>query len=360
MAECAEKSPDLEIVPLWESLPIAVEALGASRAITPEVAAYVASRLTARWASQGDITPSKAGITLLVDFIPARPTLVPFRYENDGPVTSLGNHFREAFEQFLRYLVARPLGKDVRTPDPASIREIAEALDREYGWFSSAEPGKANTVVASLLRTDKQLAGLLFNPNLYPGLETSKPANSPASPAKPPAAAPTTPPPANPPAPPPTSPPQHQEPRADRDPVAAVNPPVVEDAFVLPPPKSFTQRLDNPTIPPASEEKATQTAPNPTPSPEKRPAPAMNKASPVRSPGVRVQVFASRSKEEADTFLKKLQKAGTTPEIETVDLNEKGIWYRIRLRGYESRDAALAAAEKLRTEGLIRDYWIIP
>jgi cell division protein FtsN len=71
-------------------------------------------------------------------------------------------------------------------------------------------------------------------------------------------------------------------------------------------------------------------------------------------------VFASRSKEEADVLLRRLQKAGTTPELEMVDLKDKGIWYRIRLRGYESRDAALAAAEKLRTDGLIRDYWIVP
>jgi hypothetical protein len=358
MAESIKQSPDLEIVPLWESMPVALEALGASRVITTEIAAYVASRLTARWATQGDLTPSKAGISLLIDFIPARATLVPFRYENDGPVTSLGSHLREAFEQFLRYLVARPLGKEARPPDPASVRAIAEALDREYGWFTSADPGKAGNVVAGLARSDKSLAGLLFNPNLYPGLDTSKPANSPA-PVKPPAAAPAAPPPANEIAPAVTSPPPAPQPNPN--PAAAVNPPAEEDELILPPPKSFTQRLDSPPAPAASEEKKAQSAGSPAAAAEKKPGPAMNKASPGGpGPGVRVQVFASRSKEEADVLLRRLQKAGTTPELEMVDLKDKGIWYRIRLRGYESRDAALAAAEKLRTDGLIRDYWIVP
>jgi hypothetical protein len=53
-------------------------------------------------------------------------------------------------------------------------RDLAEALDREYGWFVDAEPGKAQDVVAKLLLTDEHLAKSLFSPTLYPGLTEKK------------------------------------------------------------------------------------------------------------------------------------------------------------------------------------------
>jgi hypothetical protein len=171
MAEAVKNSPDLEIVPLWESLPIVIEALGSSRTITIENAAYVASRLSARWATQGGVTPDESGVSMLIDFIPSKATVVAFRYEKKGRQASVGDYVREACQQFLRYLVAQPLDDNARMPQPEAVRQVAEAIDREYGWFVPAEPGKSDQVVSALLQSDKQLAGLLFNPNLYPAIQ---------------------------------------------------------------------------------------------------------------------------------------------------------------------------------------------
>jgi hypothetical protein len=83
--------------------------------------------------------------------------------------------FLEAVRQFLRYQAARPvLMKKTRETGVESLKELAEALDREYGWFKEAEPGKAQEVVARLARTDMRLARLLFNPGVYPVLAEGK------------------------------------------------------------------------------------------------------------------------------------------------------------------------------------------
>ena len=171
MAKVSEEAPDLDPVPLWEAMPVAVEAAGNLREITAENAAYIASRLTAKWASQGDLSPTKGGVLMTVDFIPAKSTLIPFRYQKESGIDSLGGHFEDAFDQFLRYLILRPLtrpeGKSVAA---AQMKEVAEAFDREYGWFVTAEPGKSDKVVSELAASDSRLARLLFNPNLYPSV----------------------------------------------------------------------------------------------------------------------------------------------------------------------------------------------
>ena len=68
MAKTSERCQDLEVVPLWETMPVAMDAAGASRAITEETAAYIASRLTAKWATMGEISPTPCRLlSLLVD-----------------------------------------------------------------------------------------------------------------------------------------------------------------------------------------------------------------------------------------------------------------------------------------------------
>jgi hypothetical protein len=112
---------------------------------------------------------------MMVDFIPAKSNQVPFRYQKNTSIDSLGSGFPEAFRQFLRYLVARPLQPAKGSlPNMTSMKTLAEALDREYGWFVDAEPGKAQDVVADLARSDESLARLLFNPSLYPVLGQTK------------------------------------------------------------------------------------------------------------------------------------------------------------------------------------------
>jgi hypothetical protein len=180
MAKELEQAKDLDVVPLWETVPAAAETLGTSRALTPETSAIIAARVNARWAAQSDIEPGQNGLDLRIDFIPGKATLIPFRYENQTRVDSLTPQIREAFEQFLRYMVARPLGgkdRSGKSMEPNQLKELAAALDREYGWFGQADPGKAGVEAEKLARSDGRLARLLFSPTLYPG-SNGRPAGS--------------------------------------------------------------------------------------------------------------------------------------------------------------------------------------
>jgi hypothetical protein len=169
MAQVAQGAPDLEPVALWESMPAALQSLGDSRTITADIAELVATRLTARWATQGDLRPASDALSIRVDFIPSRSTLVPFRYEKEGSIDELDPHFREAFDQFLRYLIVRPLMEEKIQPlDAQKLKEVAEALDVEYGWFEPAKPGEAGKIVEDLAHSNPGLARILFSPTLYP------------------------------------------------------------------------------------------------------------------------------------------------------------------------------------------------
>jgi hypothetical protein len=171
MAEIAAAAPDLEPMPLWESTPAVLQTLGNSRTITEEIAQFTAARLTARWGTVGDLITVNNAPTLRLDFIPSRPSLVPFRYEKPSAINALGPQFQEAFTQFLRYLIVRPLMEDrIRHLDAARLKEVAQALDVEYGWFVAAKPGAAGKVVEDLARSNRDVARLLFNPTLYPVL----------------------------------------------------------------------------------------------------------------------------------------------------------------------------------------------
>ncbi len=414
MAKVSESAPDLETVPLWEAMPVAVEAAGNSRSFTPETAAYVASRLSAKWATEGDLRPAKGGVQVTVDFIPARTTLVPFRYESQASIDSLGNHFADAFDQFLRYLVVRPMIKGANTNiNLKSLRQVVDALDREYGWFVTANPGKSDKVVADLSHSDGRLARLLFNPGLYPGMaaepsaspKVSRPAASTdvekgnARPAPPGPSAQSRAPAASPEASRYSEGSRSPAPRAENadarnpepaktesplppQPPVAPSRPVSQSTFVPPPPRSFSQRLESalPAIavtPPVAMSRRPKTKGTTFPSSaagarqsitvqtgsstgSKRTLPAMNKASPEpRGADFKVQIGAERSKAVADTIAGRLAKDGLASEVVMADLKEKGIWYRIRLHGYDSRTAAEAAGKKLLAEKVIEQYWVV-
>jgi hypothetical protein len=175
MAQEGERAEGLDIIPLWESMPVALNISGASRSFTQESAATVASWLTAKWSTLGEITTTKPGISMIVDFIPARSSEVPFRYTRSGKPDTVGAGFQDAYSQFLRYLVAKPYPR-TRNNDltMTQAKDLAEALDREYGWFVDAEPGKAHEVVTSLMRSDQRLAKSLFSPTLYSELTEKK------------------------------------------------------------------------------------------------------------------------------------------------------------------------------------------
>jgi len=176
LAKTAELSKDIEIIPLWETMSAIRDTAGASRTFNEENAVTVATWVSAKWSVMGSISPkSKNGIATYVDFIPVKDNMVPFRYARTGRLDYLGIGFRSAYRQFLRYLTATP-PKETRkqAPKMTSMRELAEALDREYGWFTEAQPGKAQESVSELMATDPQLARLLFSPTLYPIINQNK------------------------------------------------------------------------------------------------------------------------------------------------------------------------------------------
>jgi hypothetical protein len=172
MAKVSERAQDLVAIPFWESMPVAIQSAGASRIFTEASAESAASWLSAKWSIVGDLSPvPKNRISMYVDFIPSRGHEVPFRYMRTRRLEHIGAGFPLAFTQFLRYLAVRPPQK-AKNDDLSmiSMKPLAEALDREYGWFVSAEPGKAQEIVADLALKDDRLARLLFNPSVYPVL----------------------------------------------------------------------------------------------------------------------------------------------------------------------------------------------
>jgi len=178
MARVSALSQDIDVVPLWQSMPATVEAAGASRSLTSESAAIVASYMSAKWSTLGEFSPAARhnGISMIVDFVPSKPSQVPFRYMKSGRMDVVGSSFPEALNQFLDYLVAKPLdtSKKLQPQTFTSLQPLAEALDREYGWSMDADPGKAQEVVSKLAQSDVRLARALFNPSLYPALAEAK------------------------------------------------------------------------------------------------------------------------------------------------------------------------------------------
>ncbi|MGD0307854.1 MAG: hypothetical protein ABSC02_01085 [Acidobacteriota bacterium] len=175
MDEVAHTASDLEPIPLWESMPVTMQALGNSRTITADMASQIATRLAAKWASAGDLLTADNSVTLRLDFIPAQTTVVPFRYEKPVSGDVLADRLTESFDQFLRYLIVRPLNIDgIRPIEVKTLKEVAEALDAEYGWFTTAKPGVAGKAVEDLQKEAPGLARLLFSPTLYPSLGAIK------------------------------------------------------------------------------------------------------------------------------------------------------------------------------------------
>jgi len=175
MAKESENAQDLTVIPIWQTMATAIATAGASRSFDQDSAASAANWLGAKWAILGTITPTKTRASLTIDFIPGKSNQVAFRYMKKSSLDSFGLCFHEATKQFLRYLSAKapePMKKN--QPNINSIKDLAEALDREYGWFADADPGKAQDIVAELARTDARLARLLFNPTLYPVLAQNK------------------------------------------------------------------------------------------------------------------------------------------------------------------------------------------
>src|SRR5262249_5960246 len=95
MATETDQANAPDVMPLWEPLPVAVETLGTSRALPPEISAVIAVRLNVRWVTQTDLAPGPNGLELRIEFIPAKATMIPFRYDSSTQIESLSSHIHE-------------------------------------------------------------------------------------------------------------------------------------------------------------------------------------------------------------------------------------------------------------------------
>lgn len=394
LTKAAGVSSDLDPVPLWQILPVAVENAGASRVVNPELAGYLASRMGARWAAMSEITLAKSGFTLLVDFIPTKASAYAFRYQKAVSSGTLESNLRQAIDEFLHYQFSEPkIAKEsIAETDAGLLRKIAEALDGDYGWFVPPTPGKAESVAAALSQADSKLARLIFSPMLYP-IVGSPPAPPPAAirpvPQMPPPPPESQKPPETSLAAPPSTAVPAERPIPSPEQVQAV--PAESEvpiAVAVPPPKTFILRVDRPLSlesaavretrdsknprgspaparagPPSTPDRASRTpavgtsiipSKNPTPPPESL-TPQTSQAS-----SFRIQISSLRNRANAEAEVRRLTETGLTALIEEVELGETGIWYRVYLTGFPSRSEALKAAKKLRAESLIHDFLLIP
>ncbi len=101
-------------------------------------------------------------------------------------------------------------------------------------------------------------------------------------------------------------------------------------------------------VPPAAATTAAQSTPRPESTAPTQSAPAAGRYS--------LQASASPSKAEADEFAAKLRQAGLPAYVVSADLGRKGVWYRVRVGGFESAQDALQfaaeAKERARASGL--------
>ena len=171
LAKVGEQFPDLVIIPFWEVMPTAIASAGASRSFNDESASSVANWFGAKWAIMGEITPYKGGFSVIIDFIPAKSTEVPFRYLKTRRMETMGPIFSASLQQFLRYVMGKPFpSSKMDFPGLNKMKPLAEALDKEYGWLVEADPGNAQDAIGEMGPSDKKLARILFNPTMYPSL----------------------------------------------------------------------------------------------------------------------------------------------------------------------------------------------
>jgi len=171
IARASRHIPDIVVVPFWEAMPSAIASAGAARSFNDETAASMANWVGAKWAIMGEISRTKSSYSVNIDFIPAKSMDVPFRYIKKRHLSAMGSDFQAAMRQWFRYATSKwiPLTRQ-KEPGLDRMRSIAEALDREYGWFATAVPGNAQEVVGRLDPSDNDWARLLFNPTMYPSL----------------------------------------------------------------------------------------------------------------------------------------------------------------------------------------------
>jgi hypothetical protein len=171
LVKASRRLPDMVVVPFWEVMPVAVSVAGAARSFDDENASSLANWMSAQWAVMGEIQKTGSSYSVVVDFIPTKSTEIPFRYIKTRRMENIGTTFYLGLRQWLRYATARPIPLlQIKEPGLQKMRALGEALDREYGWFATAEPGNAQALVDELVREDEDWTKLMFSPTMYPSL----------------------------------------------------------------------------------------------------------------------------------------------------------------------------------------------
>ena len=98
----------------------------------------------------------------------------------------------------------------------------------------------------------------------------------------------------------------------------------------------------------------------PAPKPAAAPKPVAEKpvaAAPAASGSYVLQIGAYKSQADADTAWRSYKAkhaallAGYGPDVAQADLGDKGIWYRLRIAGFASKDVASAMCDRLKADG---------
>ena len=175
LIKTSRRLPDIEVVPFWEAMPVAISAAGAARSITDDNAAAIANWISAQWAVVGEIRKTKSSsYNVVIDFIPINSAKIPFRHIKTRRMENFGTTFYIGLRQWLRYATARPIPLlQVREPGLQKMQPLGEALDKEYGWSMTAEPGTAQAFVKELALEDIDWARLIFSPTMYPSLQNN-------------------------------------------------------------------------------------------------------------------------------------------------------------------------------------------
>ena len=172
LAKASRRLPDIEVVPFWEMMPVAISSAGAVRSFTDESAATLANWVSAQWTIMGEIRKTgTSSYSVVVDFIPAKSTTVPFRYIKTRRMENIGTNFYLGLRQWLRYVTGKQiLLLPIREPGLQKMRSLGEALDKEYGWLVTAEPGNAQHAIDEMFMEDEDWTKLMFSPTMYPSL----------------------------------------------------------------------------------------------------------------------------------------------------------------------------------------------
>jgi len=177
LVKASRRFPDIEVVPFWEVMPAAISAAGAARSFDDESASSLANWVSAQWAVMGEIhrTGSPSSFTVVVDFIPTNSNKVPFRHIKTRRMENIGTSFYTGLRQWFRYATNRPIPLlQVREPGLQTMQTLGEALDKEYGWLATAEPGTAQSLINEMTLDNEDWINILFSPTMYPSLAAPK------------------------------------------------------------------------------------------------------------------------------------------------------------------------------------------